>query len=146
MHNLFDRVRDRIQKDIERERGLDHPVGKISLLLWPYPESKLIFYISLLAALDFISTFIALNLNYSGQVFEVGLLAKWALQNGGFSGLLLTDIVCIGTLICLAIGVKYLYRKLGFNGFGRAAFVLLLIPYFLFIIGVVVNNVLVTFM
>ena len=145
MFNLYDKVRNRLRKDIESERSLDRPIEDFSLLLWPYPESKLIFYVSILAVLDYVSTFIALELSGNSKISEIGLLAKWALQTGGFPGLLLVDMVSIFTLIFLAIGARSLYTKLGFNGFGRAAFVLLLIPYFVVIWAVVVNNVLLTF-
>jgi hypothetical protein len=96
--------------------------------------------------LDYLSTFAALELSGNSQVSEVGLLAKWALQTGGFPRLLLADSIAIGTLICMAIIIKSLITKLGFNGFGRAAFVFLLIPYFVYIWAVVVNNILVTFL
>jgi hypothetical protein len=146
MFNLYDRVRDSLRKDIEHERSLDRPIEDFSLLLWPYPESKLIFYISLLAILDYASTYTALNLSGNSQVAEVGLMAKWALQCGGFPRLLLVDAIAIGTLIFLAVIARYMYGKLGLKGFGRAAFVFLLVPYLVFICGVVVNNVLVAFL
>lgn len=146
MHSFFVGVRNRVRKDIERERRLERPVEGFSRALWPYPESKLIFYVGLLAVLDYVSTFAALELSGNSQVSEVGLLAKWALQTGGFARLLLVDVVSTGTLICLAVGARYLYKKVGFNGFGRAAFVCVLIPYFVFIMAVVANNVLLTFM
>jgi len=146
MHAFFNGVKNRVRKSIERERALERPIEAFSRVLWPYPESKLVFYVSLLAVLDYVSTFTALELSVNSHVSEVGLLAKWALQTGGFPGLLLMDAAAIVILICLAFGVRSLYTKLGFNGFGRAAFVFLLIPYFVFIMGVVVNNVLLTFL
>jgi hypothetical protein len=146
MHSFFDSIRDKLRKNIERERRLDHPLETISLVIWPYPESKLVFYVSLLAFLDYTSTFVALRLSGNSQIYEAGLLAKWALQTGGFSKLFLVDVVCIGTLICMAYIVRSIYSKMGFIGFSRAAFIFLLIPYFVFIMGVVVNNILVTFL
>jgi hypothetical protein len=145
MHAIFDSVRYRIRKSIDRERSLEHPVEAFSRALWPYPESKLIFYSSLLAVMDYVSTFTALELSRNDKIAEVGLLARWALHTGGFPKLFLVDVASIVILSCLAIGVRYLYRKLGFNGFGRAAFIFILIPYFVFIIAVVMNNVLLTF-
>lgn len=136
-------MRIRLQKDIERERRLDSPLGAISRKLWPYPESKLLLYVIIVAILDYTSTFAALKLS-GKQVYEAGLVAKWALKMGGFPGLFLVDIVSVGTLICIAIGASMLYRRLNLKGFGRAAFVLPIIPYFVITLGVVFNNVLVT--
>jgi hypothetical protein len=143
MVNLFYRVRVRLQKDIERERRLDGPIGAISRKLWPYPESKLILYVIIAAILDYTSTFTALELS-SNQVYEAGLVAKWALKTGGFPGLFLMDIASVSTLIFMAVGARYLYRRLSLNGFARAASVLPIIPYFVVTMGVVFNNVLVT--
>jgi len=146
MHIFFDGLRNRLRNHFEQERSLERPIEAFSRALWPYPESKLVFYISILAVLDFVSTFTALELSGNGQVAEVGLLAKWALQTGGFPGLLLMDVVSIGMLTCMATGAKSLYTRLGFVGFGRAAFVFLLFPYFVFVIAVIINNVLLTFL
>ena len=146
MPRFFDKVRDRVRASIERERGLDGSLETISLVLWPYSETRLAFYVVLMAFLDYVSTFAALDLSGNTQVYEAGLVAKWALQAGGFPRLFLADAVMIGTLVCLAVGFRLLYTKLGFRGFGRAAFVLLLTPYFVFITGVVVHNVLVSFL
>jgi hypothetical protein len=146
MHPFFDGVRNRFRKNIERERNLDRPIHAFSRVLWPYPESKLVFYISILAVLDFVSTFAALELSGNNQVYESGFLAKWALQTGGFPVLFLVDVVSICSLICLAFSARALYMKSGFNGFGRAAFVLMLMPYFVVIMGVVTHNVLLSFL
>ena len=146
MLDLFDRVRNRLRKDIERERHLDGHIETISIKLWPYPEKKLVFYVIIMALLDFTSTFTALKLSGNDHVSEVGLLAKWALQDGGFSRLFLVDTIAICTLIFLAIIARSMYVKFGLNGFGRAAFVLLLVPYLVFIFGVIVNNILVAFL
>lgn len=146
MNSFFNRLGDRLRERIARERKLDRPIGAFSRVLWPFPESKLVFYVCILAVLDYASTFTALELSGNNQISEIGLMAKWALQTGGFPKLLLVDAASIGILICLAIGARFLYSKLGFNGFGRAAFVFLLIPYFLFIWAAVVNNVLLAFL
>ena len=146
MQILFAKQWDRLEKRIERERRLDKPLYTLSRVLWPYTESKLVFYVCILAVLDYLSTFSALELSGNSQVAEEGLVAKWALQSGGFPKLILTDLFSISILISLALGVKFLYVKNGLKGFGRAAFVSFLITYFVFIFGVVVNNVLVTFL
>jgi hypothetical protein len=146
MYTFMDAFKDRLQNNANRSRSLDHPIEVLSRKLWPYRESKLILYVIVLAFLDYASTLAAIELCGDGQVCEVGLLAKWALQTGGFAGLFLMDTMAIGTLIGMAIGVKSLYTKLGLKGFGRAAFVFLLIPYFLFVWAVVINNIVVSFL
>jgi hypothetical protein len=145
MHKLFDEYRERLRKSNERERRFDRPLEAISRIIWPYTELKLVYYISVLAVLDFLSTFIALELS-GGCVSEVGVIAKWALRSGGFPELLLVDVGVICILIFAALAVRFLYARCGLKGFSRAAFTFLLIPYFVFIIGVVVNNIVVAFM
>lgn len=146
MQAFFNKHRDNFRKNQARERSLDRPLEKISRVLWPYPEVKLIFYVCVLAVLDFLSTFVALALSGDNRISEAGLIAKWALQTGGFFKLLAVDAAVISGLILLAIGSKFIYTKLGLKGFGRAAFAFMLVPYFIFIMGVVVNNVVVVFM
>lgn len=145
MSVFLDRVKYRFQKGIEKERNLERPIESFSRVLWPYAESKLVLYVGLLAILDYLSTFAVLELSNNSRVSEAGLLAKWALQSGGFFGLLIMDLVCVSIIIGLAIGVRAFYKRLGFNGFGRAAFIFLLVPYFVLIMAVVVNNTILTF-
>jgi hypothetical protein len=146
MQTLFNGIRDRLRKNIERQRSLDRPLDTLSLMLWPYPELKLVFYVSLLAVLDYLSTFNALELSGKNRVAEVGMVAKWALGTGGFSRLFFVDLAAVCTLFCLAISAESAYKRLGLRGFGRAAFVFLLVPYFIFMMGVVLNNALVVFL
>jgi hypothetical protein len=145
MSEFLDRVKYRVHKSIEKERNLERPIEAFSRVLWPYAESKLVLYVGLLAILDYLSTFAVLELSNNSRVSEAGLLAKWALQSGGFFGLLIMDLICVGIIIGLAIGVRAFYKRLGFNGFGRAAFIFLLVPYFVLIMAVVVNNTILTF-
>ena len=146
MPKILESMKYRLRKGIERERKLERPLEKASRFLWPWDESKLILFICLLAVLDYVSTFAALELSTNNQISEAGLLAKWALETGGFLGLFLVDAGAIGTLLLLAIGIRALYRKIGFPGFGRTGFVFLLIPYSVIIMGIVINNVLLTFL
>jgi len=146
MQAFFNKYRENFRKNQARERSFDRPLETISRKIWPYAELKLVFYICILAVLDFTSTFVALELSGNNQVSEVGVLAKWALQTGGFPKLLLVDAAVICGLISVAVLARFLYTRLGLKGFGRAAFAFLLVPYFVFIIGVVVNNVVVVFM
>ena len=143
---MFERMHERLKKSREIERRLERPIAAFSQVLWPYPESRLILFISLMATLDFASTYVALELSGNNRISEVGLMAKWVLDAGGFPRLLLVDAVCVAALVGLAFGVRHLYKKMGYAGFGRAAFVFLLVPYFVFTIVVVVNNVVLAIM
>lgn len=146
MHIFFENVKNRLRTNIERQRKFERQVYAFSHVLWPYTELKLVFYISVLAVLDFTSTFVALELSGNKHIYEAGFLAKWALQIGGFPALLIVDIISICVLIFLAFIAKAFYIKLGLKGFGRAAFVLMLIPYFLIIWGIITNNILLAFL
>jgi hypothetical protein len=145
MSVFLDKVKYKVHKSVEKERSLERPVEAFSRVLWPYAESKLVLFVGLLAILDYLSTFAVLELSSNSGVSEAGLLAKWALHGGGFFGLLIMDLVCVSTIIGLAIGVRAFYKRLGFNGFGRAAFIFLLVPYFVLIMAVVANNTILSF-
>jgi hypothetical protein len=106
MHNFSDRVSERL-------RSLERPIEAFSQVLWPYPESKLIFYVSILAVLDYVSTFIVLELSGNSQISEIGLLEKWTLQTGEFPRLLLMDMVSIFTLDYLGYWYKIPIHKAG---------------------------------
>ena len=142
---MLEVIRDNLRKSLERERKLDRPLEAISRRLWPWPESKLVTYVGLAALMDFLSTYAFLTFGRHGHVAEAGLLARWALHTGGFLGLFLVDAICIGILILLAVGLRSLYSRLGFNGYGRTAMVFLLTPYFVIIMAVVYNNILLSF-
>jgi len=135
-----------MQRSIEKERSLERPFEKFSRLLWPWSEAKLVIFISVMAVLDYISTYSALKLTKHNQVAEVGPIAKWALETGGFLRLFFIDATVIAVLLLLASGARFLYTKWGFPGFGRTAFIFLLIPYAIFIFAVIFNNILVTFL
>jgi len=139
-------IRNSIKKSKQKERSLERPFEKFSRLLWPWSEVKLVLFISLMALLDYVSTYAALKLTEHNQVTEVGPIAKWALQTGGFLKLFFIDVTVIAVLLLLASGARYIYTKWGFPGFGRTAFIFLLIPYAVFIFAVVFNNILVTFL
>lgn len=120
---------------------MERPLEAFSRKLWPWPESKLIFLVTLLVGLDYASTYAFLDLGRNHQVVEGGLLAGWALQTGGFLKLLLVDAITVGGLILLGLGLKSLYSRLGFPGLGRTALIFLLIPYFIVTLAVVYNNI-----
>jgi hypothetical protein len=138
-------MKERFNKAQERDRQLERPVERISRLIWPWSEAKLVLLVSMLALLDFISTVTALKWNVSHHVQEVGWLAKWAFNAGGFPGLFFVYAAAIGLLVLFATGVRALYIRSGHIGFGRSAFVFLFVPYTLIIIPIVINNFMLTF-
>jgi hypothetical protein len=142
MQKMFESMRAGIKKANEQERKLERPIEKVSRLIWPWQESKLLLFVSLTAVLDFISTFSALKFNGNHGVFESGWIAKWALGIGGFPELFLVYAAAIAALILIAIGIRALYNRLGFPGFARSAFVLIFVPYSVIIIPVIINNIL----
>ncbi|MFQ5861001.1 MAG: hypothetical protein ACE5IG_05570 [Dehalococcoidia bacterium] len=81
-----------------------------------------------------------MELSGKSYVYERGLLANWALHVDGFRGLLLVDMLVVGTLCLLATAVRALYSRFGFNGFARAAYVALLLPYTLAAFLATANN------
>jgi hypothetical protein len=123
---------------------MEVPLEAFSKKIWPWSDSKLIFFVVVLACLDYVSTFAFLTFG-SDNLSEGGLLAGWALRTGGFPKLFLVDVAVVGTLIMLALKIRSFYAKLGFQRMGRAAFILILVPYFVVIVAVVYNNVVSTF-
>ncbi len=135
-----------MRRALERERRFEGPLDKFSRILWPWRESMLARFIMFMALLDYLSTIVALKLTHDNRVVEAGPMAKWALNLGGLPELFVVDAVVICMLLLLATGAQSLYSRLGFKGFGRAAFVLLILPYAVIILAVVYNNILVTFL
>jgi hypothetical protein len=140
VRKFLELMRTRVRKANEQDKKLERPIERVSRLIWPWPESKLILLVSSLAVLDYISTFTALKFNISHRVYEAGSLAKWALTAGGFPMLLLVDGSAIGALILIALGVRALYTRFGFPGFARSAFVFFFVPYAIIILPVIINN------
>jgi hypothetical protein len=145
MAKFFQALRESVRQSIERDKKLEKPIEQISKLVWPWPESKLVLFVCLLALLDYISTFFAIKFNVGHQVYEAGLIAKWALDTGGFAKLFFVDVAVIGAFILLALGASSIYSRLGHQGYRRAAFVFVLLPYVVFMFGVVINNTINTF-
>jgi hypothetical protein len=96
--------------------------------------------------LDYLSTFAALELSGNKYLYEGGPLANWALQTAGFAGLFLFNIFIISALLLTALTIRFLHFKFGFEGFGRAAFVVMLAPYVVVTMAAIFNNVLLTFL
>jgi hypothetical protein len=142
---MSDFIKNRFRRDIERERVLEPRFEAFSRLLWPWSVSKLVLFITTMAILDSVSTFAALKLS-AHHVTEVGLIASRALKAGGYPYLFLEQIIIIAALLLLAQGARLLYTRWGFPGFGRTAFIFLLVPYTTVISAFVINNIFVTFM
>ena len=65
---------------------------------------------------------------------------------GGFSRLFWVDVGVAITLLLLAIIIRVLHSKFGFKGFGRTAFVVVLVPYVVVTMAAIFNNVVLTFL
>jgi hypothetical protein len=133
------------EKNRQRDRGLDRYVGKLSRILWPWRESWFLVVVGCLCILDYASTYSALEISGNTGIYESGPLASWALETGGFALLFLVDIVAIGILSLIAAITRSLYLHFGLRGYGRAAFVFLLVPYVVITMIAIINNVLLTF-
>ena len=145
MQKMLESMRARVKRANERDKKLERPVEKIARAVWPWRESKLILFVACLAVSDYVSTFMALRLSANHQISELGLMANWALNSGGFTQLFLVDATAIGALILLAFGVRALYNRFGFPGFARTAFIFIFVPYTVIIVPVIINNVFLTF-
>jgi hypothetical protein len=133
-------------RNIARDRGADPHVGAISHFIWPWRESRLLFLVGCMAALDFTSTFVAMEISGSDFIGEGGRLANWAIETGGFAGLLLLDIVAASTMFAVAIAARRLYARRGYSGFARIAFVVALLPYAVVTAAAVFNNIMLSFL
>ena len=145
MQRFRARMRDLFEKSVERDRGADPRVGAISRFLWPWRESRLLFLVGCMVALDFTSTFVAMELSGSDLIGEGGRLANWALDTGGFAGLFLFDVAAVVTMFAVAFAARRLYLRSGYAGFARTAFVVALLPYGISTAGAVFNNIMLAF-
>ncbi len=143
MSAVLQLVKDRVRKAAERDRRAERHVEAVSRRLWPWNERWLIALVGIMALLDFITTCAALELSGKGYS-EGGLLAGWALRIGGFGWLFLVDIGAVFALALLAITVRYLCFRFGFRGYGRATFIVLLLPYAVVAFAAIVNNIVLT--
>ncbi|MBI4295518.1 MAG: hypothetical protein HY667_00225 [Chloroflexi bacterium] len=134
-----------MRKKLERDRSREPLVEAVSRSLWPWPDALLLASVGLVAALDYVSTFAFLELSGSDHVYEAGPIASWALRQGGFGGLFLADVTAVGILILLALVLRSLHFRFGFRGYGRATFVIVLLPYFVVTLAAVFNNIILTF-
>jgi hypothetical protein len=129
----------------EIDQGLGLYAEKISRYIWPWNELRLLIVVTILSFFDYSSTFTLLRLSGKTGVIEAGRIAGWALDIGGFGFLLLIDIAAVAVLSVTALIARYLYTKFGFRGYGRAAFVFLLIPFIAITAFAIVNNIVLLF-
>jgi hypothetical protein len=145
MRKFFTQYKSRLRKNIERESTLDPGAEALSKRLWPWHENKLLFLVISLVVLDFCSTFAFLELSGNTNLYEHSPIARWALEHGGFSRLLMIDLIAVCILMFFAGSARMLYIRNGYKGFGRSAFVVILIPYVVVTLAAVFNNVALTF-
>ena len=139
-------IKDIAKKRLKVDRSMERYVEAFSRSLWPWKESWLLALVGLVAVLDYLSTFTALELSGNKYLYEGGLVANWALRTAGFTGLFLFDTVIISTLLLTALTIRFLHFKFGFKGFGRTAFVVMLAPYVVATMAAIFNNVVLTFL
>jgi hypothetical protein len=142
---MFKSARDILNKSREIDRGFGQHAEKLSRFIWPWQEHWLWLVVGSLAILDFTSTYILLDVSGKNNVYESGRLAIWALDRGGFLFLLLIDLMAAVILSLAALAARYIYVKHGCKGYGRAAFVVLLMPYIIITALAILNNLILLF-
>ena len=145
MYRAFEIARDRIKRNVERERALEKHFEAASRRLWPWSDFRLAALVILLAMLDYTSTYAFLELSGNEALCESGRLASWALNKGGITLLLWVDLAAVSALVLLAISLRFFQFRFGFRGYGRTCFVVLLLPYAVITLAVIFNNVVLVF-
>jgi hypothetical protein len=133
-------IRSRLKKAKERDRRAERYVEAASKFLWRWREPWLLAFVAFMALLDYGSTYAILDLSGKSYFNEAGSLASWALEKGGFTGLFLADLAAVCAISLAAIILRSILFRFGFRGFGRAAFVFLLLPYAVMALVAVINN------
>jgi len=133
-------MKDRMKKAVERDRRAERYVEAASRLIWPWQERQLLFFVGVVAVLDYASTYAVLELSGKRYLNEGGALASWALEKGGFGGLFLADVGAVLAISLVALILRAILFRSGFKGFSRAALVFLLVPYAVMAIVAVFNN------
>ena len=146
MPGVRQRMKRQVARALERDRSVERYVEVASTYLWRWREPWLLALVALVAALDFSTTYAFLELSGRANLREVGWLASQALEMGGYGMLLLVDIAAVAGLAVTALAMRHLCFRFGFRGFGRAAFVILLVPYAVMAFAAVVNNLVLTFL
>ena len=146
MNTVLQFMKDRLRKAAERDRRAEHYVEAASRFLWRWREPWLLAFVAFVALLDYASTYAILALSGKSYLNEAGSLASWALEKGGFAGLFLADLAAVFAISLVAITLRFILFRFGFRGFGRAAFVFLLVPYAVVAMVAVINNLLLTYL
>lgn len=146
INGLHLKMRRQVSKALQRDRSSEPQVHAVSKFLWPWRETWLLALVGIVAVLDYTTTYAALQLSGKEYVYEAGWLASWALRSGGFEILLLVDIAAVVGLSLAALAARSLCFRFSYKGFGRAMFVILLLPYAVMAIVAIVNNVVLTFL
>ena len=141
MRRLQQIVRDNIRDSVRRDRKFEPSVERVSRYLWPWREAWLVRAAFLVAAVDFLSTYVLLDLSNTPNAYERGILASRALQIDGFRGLLIMNLVAVSAICLVAISARLVYSRFGYYGFARAGFVAAIFPYILAASLAAVNNV-----
>ena len=144
MLDVLHRRRAALLGNVERSRSLEGRMKQVSKAIWPWRVSLLFPLVALLAALDLISTYVLLELSGKTDVYEGGMLARWALRTGGCNGLYVMNAAAVGLLSVIAVSARLFYGRFGLQGFARAAYVSVLVPYAVAASAAVVNNIVMT--
>jgi hypothetical protein len=139
-------MKDRLRKAKERDRRAERYLEATSRFLWRWQESRLLVFVAFVALLDYATTYTVLALSGKHYLNEAGSLARWALDKGGFAGLFLADLAAVFAIALVAITLRFIFFRFGFKGFGRAAFVFLLLPYAVVAMAAVINNLVLTYL
>ncbi len=146
MNAVLQFMKDRMRKAVERDRRAERYMETASRFIWRWRESRLLAFVAFVALLDYASTYAVLALSGKSYVNEAGSLASWALDKGGFAGLFLADLAAVFAISLVAITLRFVLFRSGFRGFGRAAFVFLLVPYAVVAMVAVINNLLLAYL
>ena len=144
MLDVLYRRRVALLSSVERSRAQEDRMKQISKAIWPWRMSWLFPLVALLAALDLISTYALLELSGKTDVYEGGLLARWALKAGGWNGLYIMNALAVGGLSIVAVSARFFYGRFGLQGFARTAYVSVLVPYAVAASAAVANNIAMT--
>ena len=102
--------------------------------------------VAFIALLDYATTYTILSFSNKSYLNEAGSLASWALDKWGFAGLFLIDLAAVLAISLAAITLRFVLSRSDFKGFGRAAFVFLLLPYAVVAMAAVINNLVLTYL
>jgi hypothetical protein len=138
-------IKRRIDKSLERDRALESQMQAAAKSLWPWEDWRLPVLSTILVLLDFSSTFACLEFSGNTQLYEGGLLAGWALRTGGWTLMLIVDLLAVGILTGVAFLMRSFFTRQGLSGYGRIAFILVLLPYTVVTFAIVFNNIVLTF-